>query len=350
MKYIVYLTVNKNNNKIYIGQHKTDNVNIFDGYIGNMVNIFNPSTIKNPKTKFQQAVKKHGFDSFRRYILAVYDTLEEALLLESLLVNNKFLEREDVYNMAEGGQKICTEKEVYQFNINGSLIKHYKSLVQAAEENQLVPQTISVAARQKKSYKNYFWSFDSSIDIRDYTYIGDKKPVYMFTTNMELIKVYPSTTEAALDIDVTRESIRDAIYQMTKVHNHYYSYNENFSKHFNIAGIIYQYGMDGNFIKEDTIGNFSTELGLESKKLFKAANSGLTMAKFQWNMNKVIKMENKVNYTNSGIKRRIGQYDLNGNLVKEYESVKECKKIFTNVQKVLSGKLPTTKGFIFKYI
>lgn len=350
MKYIIYLTINKENNKIYIGQHKTDNVDIFDGYIGNMVNIFNPSTIKNPKTKFQCAVKKYGFDSFRRYIIAVYDTLEEALLLESLLVNKNFLQRDDVYNMAEGGQKVCTEKEVYQFNIDGTLVKHYKSLFLAGEENSLVPQTISVAARQKKSYGNYFWSFDSSIDIREYNYLGDKKPVYMFSDKMELLKVYPSTTEAALDSDVARESVRDAIYGMTKVNGHYYSYNETFSKSFVVTGIIYQYGMDGNFIKEDTIGNFATELSLDSKKLYKAANSGRTMAKFQWNINKVIKMENKINYTNSGLKRRIGQYDLDGNLVKEFESVAECKKTFTNVRKVLNGQLPSTKGYVFKYI
>ena len=111
MKYIVYITINKENNKIYIGQHATDNENIFDGYIGNMVNVFNPSTIKNPKTKFQCAVKKHGFDKFHRYILATFDTLEDALLLENFLVNKTFLKREDVYNIAEGGQMINLEKE-----------------------------------------------------------------------------------------------------------------------------------------------------------------------------------------------------------------------------------------------
>lgn len=42
MKYIVYLTRNVKNNKIYIGVHKTENPDIFDGYIGCGVNIFLP--------------------------------------------------------------------------------------------------------------------------------------------------------------------------------------------------------------------------------------------------------------------------------------------------------------------
>ena len=32
MKYIVYLTTNLVNNKIYIGVHQTDNPDVFDGY------------------------------------------------------------------------------------------------------------------------------------------------------------------------------------------------------------------------------------------------------------------------------------------------------------------------------
>lgn len=38
-KYIVYCTVNLINGKIYVGVHKTDNPDKFDGYIGNGVYI-----------------------------------------------------------------------------------------------------------------------------------------------------------------------------------------------------------------------------------------------------------------------------------------------------------------------
>jgi hypothetical protein len=90
IKYIVYLTVNTKNGKIYIGVHKTT-TNRFDGYIGCGVNVFNPSSIINPKTNYHYAIKKYGFNSFRRYTIAEFDTEEEALNLESILVDKKFV-------------------------------------------------------------------------------------------------------------------------------------------------------------------------------------------------------------------------------------------------------------------
>lgn len=39
MKYIVYLTTNLVNRKIYVGVHKTENPDIFDGYLGNGLTI-----------------------------------------------------------------------------------------------------------------------------------------------------------------------------------------------------------------------------------------------------------------------------------------------------------------------
>lgn len=63
MKYIVYITINLCNGKFYIGVHKT-NPDIFDGYIGN--GIYRDSNIKSKKNGFHAAVKKYGYDNFRR--------------------------------------------------------------------------------------------------------------------------------------------------------------------------------------------------------------------------------------------------------------------------------------------
>ena len=48
--------------------------------------------------------------------------------------------------------------------------------------------------------------------------------------------------------------------------------------------------------------------------------------------------------------KEIGQYDQNGNLIKVFSSVRECRKEFGNVSRVLSGKATHCKGYTFKYI
>ena len=78
MKYIVYLTTNKINNKIYVGVHKTENPNVFDGYIGCGVKIQQASSYMNPKSPFQYAVKKYGVKNFHRSTIAIFDNEKEA--------------------------------------------------------------------------------------------------------------------------------------------------------------------------------------------------------------------------------------------------------------------------------
>ena len=52
-----------------------------------------------------------------------------------------------------------------------------------------------------------------------------------------------------------------------------------------------------------------------------------------------------------GNPKQVGQYDLNGNLIKVYKSLGECKRAgFTNAQGVIEGKRNHCKGYIFKYI
>lgn len=90
MNYIVYKTTNLINHKIYVGIHKTEDLN--DTYLGSGL-------------VFQQALKKYGKENFEREILCVCDNVEDAMFIESVIVNKDFLQRKDVYNRALGG--IC---------------------------------------------------------------------------------------------------------------------------------------------------------------------------------------------------------------------------------------------------
>lgn len=164
MKYIVYLTINKVTNKIYIGVHQTNDS--FDGYIGCGVYTTRPSTIRHPKTPFQYAVKKYGFKNFTRVTLAEFDSAEEAFEMEKTLVNQRFLKREDVYNMALGGKthpEIWNkQRKVYMFDLDGNFVKEFNSINEAAHEVNPKAKNgshISRAIKQGLVYQGYQWSY-----------------------------------------------------------------------------------------------------------------------------------------------------------------------------------------------
>ncbi|MGN0966100.1 MAG: NUMOD1 domain-containing DNA-binding protein [Candidatus Coprovivens sp.] len=48
--------------------------------------------------------------------------------------------------------------------------------------------------------------------------------------------------------------------------------------------------------------------------------------------------------------RKVGQYTLDGKLVKIYDTVREARKDFSNVNKVLKGTATKCKGYTFKYM
>lgn len=83
MKYIIYKTTNLINNNIYIGQHATKDIN--DNYLGSGVALLSD-------------IKKYGKDNFKKEILYIFDTREEADKKEQELVNTNFIKRKDTYN------------------------------------------------------------------------------------------------------------------------------------------------------------------------------------------------------------------------------------------------------------
>lgn len=166
MEYIVYQTVNKVNNKIYIGVHGTETEE-FDGYIGNGVSIYRPSTYMNPKTPFQCAIKKYGIKNFVRTTIKKFNTEKEAYNLEAELVNEDFIKRDDTYNLALGGKLNYDnlhnpKRKVYMYDLEGNYIREFSGINIAARTinpKAVNGSHITRAIKTGGVYQGYQWSY-----------------------------------------------------------------------------------------------------------------------------------------------------------------------------------------------
>lgn len=86
--YLIYKITCSINNKIYIGKHKTDDID--DGYMGSGV------LLRHEQDLF-------GLDKFKKEILFECSSEEEMNKKEAEIVNEDFIARDDVYNVMFGG-------------------------------------------------------------------------------------------------------------------------------------------------------------------------------------------------------------------------------------------------------
>ena len=355
MNWIVYLTTNLINSKIYIGVHKTENPDIFCGYIGDGINIFHPSSYNNPQTPFQCAVKKYGINNFKRNTIKIFDNEKDAYLLEALLVDSDFILRKDTYNVKlgeQGGSGML--KEVYQYDLNWNFIKKFSTIKDAAKSINESDVTLTSKIFKKEAYNNYFWTFDEIKQIPT-DYIIKDKSVYMYNQLYEFERRFESIQKAAEFLEVRHSNISRAIYGKYLIKNHYFS-NEKLDKFIpksetSIRGkMIFLYNLDGTFYKQyNTPNDCAKEFGLNGTSSISSAIrlNSIFRKKYQISLEKVSKMEDKTIINT----KKIGQFDKNGNLIKEYQSKAAAVSAHgTGVNKVLRGQQKICHGFVFKYL
>lgn len=300
LKYIVYLTINLCNGKFYIGVHKT-NPEVFDGYIG--CGIYRQAQAKGDYA-FHKAVRKYGYEHFRRNTLQIFPNTEqgkkEAYTLEKQLVNQYSLKNKYIYNMVEGGQGSPDQslyKKVYMFDLKGNYLRSFKCSRDAAmfidvNKEESTRQAIKNNCEGKTSSSHgYFWSYTKKfISIEN----KNKSKIAQYTLSGKFIQYYDSIIEAQTKLGLT--SIQQAI-----------------SKGFQCGGFQWKY--------------------------YNGDNSDISPLKniFTKNNNIPIVM----------ISKNTGESIT-------YESVNKCVEDnpelqTTQINRVLKGIIKSHKGFVFKY-
>ena len=89
MFYTIYKTTNNINGKIYIGKHKTQNLD--DNYLGS-------------GKVLNYAINKHGVNNFTREYLFIFDNEEDMNNKELELVSEEFIKEDTNYNLKLGGE------------------------------------------------------------------------------------------------------------------------------------------------------------------------------------------------------------------------------------------------------
>ena len=121
MFYLIYKITNNINNKIYIGSHKTKNIN--DRYMGS-------------GKYLNYAFNKYGVDNFSKEILFVYDNPTAMYAKEAEIVNDEFLAEENTYNLKRGG-------------MGGFDFINSKNLNRSAQFNKLNAKNFSILGHAK---------------------------------------------------------------------------------------------------------------------------------------------------------------------------------------------------------
>lgn len=360
-KYIIYQTINLVNNKIYVGRHRTENPLVFDGYIGNGVNINYPSTYMNPKYAFQYAVKKYGTSNFKRSVLYIFDNEQECINKEEELVNKDFINRPDTYNMiiGGGGQKPegYSTRKIYQFDINGNLLKEWDNCYDIAEYFNSWKETIYSTIHHKHRFLGYYWSYDNKININEYSSPQIPQKIYKYSKEGKLLQIYNSMYKAAIDNGYKLCELSNRIKEKALTKGFYYDtklVDEYIPKpKLTIKGkILHLYKQDGSYYKSLLTEEIIKEFNTTNRKISYAIKTlGLINKEYMVSLEKQDKIEP---YKGRIKSTKIQLFDGIGNLVDTCESIQQaCKKYNLDghaVRKCLRGMQKTTKGYIIKEV
>lgn len=251
-----------------------------------------------------------------------------------------------------GGSPPKKEIPIYQYDLKGKYLRKFPSTKSAVEFCN--NSGICCALKYKTICGGYLWSYNKvkHLNISKYKIVVQKVPIYTYNNQGHFLTSYESLSAFCEIFKVSLGPVQRAIKTKTKIKGQYLS-REKLTKFIKPiktkrSSTIYQYNLNGTFIRSwASIKEVVTNLGTEYKKLRNNLYLGnIRCGEFQWSRKKVNSLLPIQSYKRC---KEVVQLDLNGNVIKIWNSVRDCRKVFGNVSRVLSGKVKQCKGYTFKY-
>lgn len=290
-KWILYCTTCIETGKIYIGVHKTEDPDSFDGYIGCGIYRSNDWYVNHPVTPFHRAVKKYGYNKFRRAVIKVFDSEQEAYDAERNLVTEEFLKQPSNYNCALGGRGGSNLSKPKQYDLKGNLIKEFLSVREICSELGLSETSVNDAMSRKKPLKGY--------------YFISKGDIFSIIKSNEINSSSKDLCVSSYD-PVSKTLV--TTYRGIKI--------------------------------------AAKELKCDYRTLKKYLTSGEVFRGYLWSFG----YKEEYSLQTEPQRRKVAQYDLDGNLIKIWDRVLDCAKEHPKVRDVLKGSRNKTHGYTFKWV
>ena len=357
----IYCIENIINNKKYVGQ--SININLrWKRHISalNNNNHYN--------SHLQQSWNKHGSESFEFNIVEICD---KSLLNErEIYWIKKFNSFENGYNETLGGDNFPkdTSKEVYMYGLDGEFVRKFDSLSDAlmhVNGNSITNIVKCCNGDLETAYK-YIWKFEYYDNVTPKTIasnnVNREKEIHQYNLDGTYIKSYKNAMEAKLlnNIPTKSTNITSCCNGKRKTaYGYIWSYNKQLkidisNNEKNIKGKkVYQYDLNGKYICEhensekackSINGSFSSNIRNCCLHKSSCAYGYIWSYEKKQKLDKVYKKISRKNMP-------VYQYDLNGNLLKKFDSLKYVMNIYNNhsISECCRGRRNSAAGFIWAY-
>lgn len=186
---------------------------------------------KNNQPYFNAAINKYGWNNFKHEIILENVAESEAKYTERYLIRWYKLHKIS-YNITDGGEGMLGHriesvlKHIYQFDLQGNLIKDYSCIKDAANALNYDSAVISHSVDKTICKDFFFFSeeglFKKDQIIRDYNKRWFEKRVVKLDLSFQFIESYDSIVAASKENNLSVDVIGNAITRKTRGGNFYW--------------------------------------------------------------------------------------------------------------------------------